>query len=262
MRGAAHLSGLDDAMVVDVGGTTSDIGQLRHGFPREANAVVEVGGVRTLFRMPDLLSIGLGGGSHVEEDPVRVGPLSVGYRLTSDALVFGGTRLTATDIAVAAGLIDIGDRSRVAKLPKRLIEAALRDAWRKLEEDIDRMKTEAGDVPLLAVGGGAFLVPDRLPGISEIVRVPHGDCANAVGAAIAQVSGETDQVFRDLSREDAIAAARDIAADRAVQAGAARDSLKTVDVEDMPIAYLPGNALRVRVRVAGAIADPDLPAAA
>lgn len=262
MRGAAHLSGLDDAMVVDVGGTTSDIGQLRHGFPREANAVVEVGGVRTLFRMPDLLSIGLGGGSHVDEDPVRVGPLSVGYRLTSDALVFGGSRLTATDIAVAAGLIDIGDRSRVANLPKRLIEAALRDAWRKLEEDIDRMKTEAGDVPLLAVGGGAFLVPDRLPGISEIVRVPHGDCANAVGAAIAQVSGEADQVFRDLSREDAIAAARDIAADRAVQAGAARDSLKTVDVEDMPIAYLPGNALRVRVRVAGAIADPDLPAAA
>jgi N-methylhydantoinase A/oxoprolinase/acetone carboxylase beta subunit len=249
-------------MVVDVGGTTSDIGQLRHGFPREANAVVEVGGVRTLFRMPDLLSIGLGGGSHVTDEPVRVGPVSVGYRLTSEALVFGGAQLTATDIAVAAGLIDIGDRSRVAKLPKRLIDAALREAWRKLEDDIDRMKTEAGDVPLLAVGGGAFLVPSSLPGISEIVRVPHGDCANAVGAAIAQVSGEADQVFRDLTREDAIAAARAIAEDRAVQAGAARDSLKTVDVEDMPIAYLPGNALRVRVRVAGAIAKPEVPAAA
>jgi N-methylhydantoinase A/oxoprolinase/acetone carboxylase beta subunit len=262
MRGAAYLSGLDDAMVVDVGGTTSDIGQLRHGFPREANAVVEVGGVRTLFRMPDLLSIGLGGGSHVDEGPVRVGPLSVGYRLTSDALVFGGERLTATDIAVAAGLVDIGDKSRVAHLSKDLIEAALADAHRKLEEDIDRMKTEAGDVPLLAVGGGAFLVPDRLPGISEIVRVPHGDCANAVGAAIAQVSGEADQVFRDLSRDEAIAAARGIAEDRAVQAGAERESLKTVDVEDMPIAYLPGNALRVRVRVAGTIADPEVDAAA
>jgi N-methylhydantoinase A/oxoprolinase/acetone carboxylase beta subunit len=256
MRGAAYLSGLDDAMVVDVGGTTSDIGQLRHGFPREANAVVEVGGVRTLFRMPDLLSIGLGGGSHVDEHAARVGPVSVGYRLTSDALVFGGAQLTATDIAVAAGLIDIGDRSRVTHLPKRLIAAALADAHRKLEEDIDRMKTEAGDVPLLAVGGGAFLVPERLPGISEIVRVPHGDCANAVGAAIAQVSGEADQVFRDLSRDQAIAAARGIAEDRAVQAGAERGTLKTVDVEDMPIAYLPGNALRVRVRVAGAIADP------
>ena len=72
LRGAAHLSGLDDAMVVDVGGTTTDIGQLRHGFPREANAVVEVGGVRTLFRMPDLLSNTLDGGSHVDEGPVRV----------------------------------------------------------------------------------------------------------------------------------------------------------------------------------------------
>lgn len=262
MRGAAYLSGLDDAMVVDVGGTTSDIGQLRHGFPREANAVVEVGGVRTLFRMPDLLSIGLGGGSHVDDDPARVGPLSVGYRLTSEALVFGGNRLTATDIAVAAGLIDIGDRARVAHLSKSLVAAALADAHRKLEEDIDRMKTEAGDVPLLAVGGGAFLVPDRLPGISEIVRVPHGDCANAVGAAIAQVSGEADQVFRDLTRDEAIAAARGIAEDRAVQAGADRGSLKTVDVEDMPIAYLPGNALRVRVRVAGAIADPQVDKAA
>ena len=136
------------------------------------------------------------------------------------------------------------------------------DAQRKLEEDIDRMKAEAGDVPLLAVGGGAFLVPDRLPGISRIVRVPHGNCANAVGAAIAQVSGEADQVFRDLTRDDAIAAARGIAEDRAVQAGAARAGLKTVDVEDMPIAYLPGNALRVRVRVAGALAKPEVPAAA
>ncbi|CCD84048.1 putative hydantoinase A [Bradyrhizobium sp. ORS 285] len=262
MRGAAYLSGLDDAMVVDVGGTTSDIGQLRHGFPREANAVVEVGGVRTLFRMPDLLSIGLGGGSHVAREPVRVGPVSVGYRLTSEALVFGGDQLTATDIAVAAGLIDIGERARVAHLPKALIDAALADAHKQLEGDIDRMKTEAGDVPLLAVGGGAFLVPERLAGISNIVRVPHGDCANAVGAAIAQVSGEADQVFRDLTRDEAIAAARGIAEDRAVQAGAERGTLKTVDVEDMPIAYLPGNALRVRVRVAGAIAEPDIGAAA
>lgn len=259
MRGAAWLSGLDDAMVVDVGGTTSDIGQLRHGFPREANAVVEVGGVRTLFRMPDLLSIGLGGGSHVAPGAkgIAVGPLSVGYRLTQDALVFGGDRLTATDIAVAAGLLDLGERSRVAHLGKAEIEGALATARALLEENIDRMKTDAADVPLLAVGGGAFLVPDALAGVSEVRRLRHGDCANAVGAAIAQVSGEADQVFRDLSRDEAIAAAVGIAQDRAVAGGAERDSLKTVDVEDMPIAYLPGNALRVRARVAGAIAEPQ-----
>jgi hypothetical protein len=113
------------------------------------------------------------------------------------------------------------------------------------------MKAEAGDLPLIAVGGGAFLVPGRIAGISEVIRVPHGDCANAVGAAIAQISGETDQVYRDLSREGAIAMAELQARERAVAAGADRASLQTVDAEDMPLAYLPGNALRVRVRVVG-----------
>ena len=84
-----------------------------------------------------------------------------------------------------------------------------------------------------------------------MTRVPHGDCANAVGAAIAQVSGETDQIYREMTRADAIAAAEAQAVERAVAAEADRASLATVDVEDMPLAYLPGNALRVRVRVAG-----------
>jgi N-methylhydantoinase A/oxoprolinase/acetone carboxylase beta subunit len=118
------------------------------------------------------------------------------------------------------------------------------------------MKTEAGEVKLIAVGGGAFLVPDRLAGVSEVIRVPYGDCANAVGAAIAQVSGETDQVYREMTREAAIAAAEAQAVERAVAAGAERASLATVDVEDMPLAYLPGNALRVRVRVAGEMRRP------
>ena len=113
MRGAAFLSKRDEALVVDVGGTTTDIGSLRHGFPREANNVVEIGGVRTLFRMPDLLSLGLGGGTQVvaaSRRALTIGPASVGYRLTEQALVFGGDVLTVTDVAVAAGLIDLGDR--------------------------------------------------------------------------------------------------------------------------------------------------------
>jgi N-methylhydantoinase A/oxoprolinase/acetone carboxylase beta subunit len=256
MRGAAFLSGLEDAMVVDVGGTSSDVGQLRRGFPREANSVVEIGEVRTLFRMPDLLSIGLGGGSIVMENPLAVGPRSVGYRLTQEALVFGGNTLTATDAAVAAGVVEIGDPAKAAGVPRKLAEAVLDEARAKLEDAIDRMKTEAGDVPLIAVGGGAFLVPDQLAGVSEVIRVEHGDCANAVGAAIAQISGETDQVYREMSRDDAIAAAEAQAIERAVAAGADRATLQTVDVEDMPIAYLPGNALRVRVRVAGEMQRP------
>jgi N-methylhydantoinase A/oxoprolinase/acetone carboxylase beta subunit len=256
MRGAAFLSGLADAMVVDVGGTSTDIGQLVRGFPREANSVVEVGGVRTLFRMPDLLSIGLGGGSRVVREPLALGPQSVGYRLTSEALVFGGAQLTATDAAVAGGLARIGDPAAVADLSPALVERVLGEAQRKIEDAVDRMKTEAALVPLVAVGGGAFLVPDRLAGVSEVIRVRHGDCANAVGAAIAQISGESDRIYRELPRGEAIRLAVAEARARAVAAGADAASLETVDVEDLPLAYLPGNALRVRVRVAGDIATP------
>jgi N-methylhydantoinase A/oxoprolinase/acetone carboxylase beta subunit len=106
MRGAAFLSKRDEALVIDVGGTTTDIGSLRQGFPREANSVVEIGGVRTLFRMPDLLSLGLGGGTMISGTggSLTVGPASVGYRLTEQALVFGGDILTVTDAAEKRGL--------------------------------------------------------------------------------------------------------------------------------------------------------------
>jgi N-methylhydantoinase A/oxoprolinase/acetone carboxylase beta subunit len=257
MRGAAFLTGVKDALVVDVGGTTSDVGALRAGFPREANAVVQVGGVRTLFRMPDLHSFGLGGGSHVRrggDGRIRIGPDSVGFRLPERARIFGGPDLTTSDVAVAAGLLALGDAARVAGLDAEFVAAALAEAARMLEESVDRMKTDAAAVPLLAVGGGAFLVPDRLPGISAVLRPAHAAVANAVGAAIAQVSGEADQVFQGLSRLAAMAEAERIARDRAVESGADRATLALVDIEDLPLAYLPGGALRVRARVVGEIA--------
>jgi N-methylhydantoinase A/oxoprolinase/acetone carboxylase beta subunit len=257
MRGAAFLSGLADAMVVDVGGTTTDIGHLKAGFPREANRTVEVGGVRTLFRMPDLLSLGLGGGTHIDAETRTVGPRSVGYRLTEEARVFGGAQLTATDVAVAAGLASIGDASRVAALDPTVVSWATERFREMVEEGVDRMKADATPLPLLAVGGGAFLVPSAIPGISEVVHVPHAAVANAVGAAIAQVSGEVDQVFSGVTREVAVAEAEAIARERAVEAGADPRTVGVVDVEDLPLAYLPGDALRVRVRVVGDAAAVD-----
>ena len=102
---------------MDVGGTTTDIGALVHGFPRESSIAVDIGGVRTNFRMPDILSIGLGGGTQIRLDrsarTSRVGPDSVGYRLSEEALIFGGSTLTASDIAVKAGHASFGDPSRV-----------------------------------------------------------------------------------------------------------------------------------------------------
>lgn len=253
MRGAAYLSSIENAIVADVGGTTTDFGSLAHGFPREANAVVKVGGIRTLFRMPDVSSIGLGGGSNVDLDALTIGPQSVGYRLTQEALVFGGSQLTMTDVAVAAGLMDLGDRKRVAHIRPARIDAVLARARAMLEDGIDRVKISPDPVTLIAVGGGSVLIPESLAGVGSVVRVPHGSCANAVGAAIAQVSGEVDQVFHDVERTEALAEARRLANERAVAAGADVASLRIIESEDIPIAYLPGNAIRVRVRVIGEI---------
>lgn len=255
MRGAAQLTGLLDAMVADVGGTTTDIGCLVNGFPREANNIVEVGGVRTLFRMPDLLPIGLGGGTIVDAKSGRIGPRSVGYRITSSALVFGGKTLTATDLAVADGRTDIGDRSLVRDLDTAMVKGLLRQTVAMIEESIDRMKTSSEPVDLIAVGGGAFLIPDKLAGVRQVHRLEQAGVANAIGAAMAQVSGEVDQVFSGLSRDDALGKAEDIARLRATEAGASPDSIKTIEVEDLPIAYLPGGSRRVRVRVVGDISQ-------
>jgi len=255
MRGAAFLSGRSDGIVIDVGGTTSDIGMLVNGFPREANGVVEIGGVRTLFRMPDVLCLGLGGGTRIRTGPFGMGPDSVGYRLTEDARVFGGEVLTATDLAVAGGRARIGDADRVADIPGSLLadfDGAVRSL---LEDSIESMKTRAGDLPVIAVGGGAFLIPKDLAGVSEVVFVEHHDVANAVGAAMAQICGEVDRVYTDMTREAALGLATEEARDRAVAAGASVDTLKTVDIEDLPLAYMPGGARRMRVRVAGELAD-------
>ncbi len=258
MTGAAFLSGRSgarDAVVVDVGGTTTDLGFLRSGFPREAPREVEIGGVRTLFRMPDLLSLALGGGSLVSGDGARVGPASVGFRLPEEGLVFGGSVRTATDCGVAAGRAEIGDPRRVRDLPEALIRRFGKTVRERITEAVDRMKPDARPCPLLVVGGGAFLVPRHVEGVSEVVTVPHAGVANAVGAAIARVGGEVDRVFHGTDRAEAFRRAEAEARQRALAAGADPDRLETVEREDLPLAYLPGGARRVRVRVVGDSAE-------
>ncbi len=256
MRGAAHLSRLDDAVIIDVGGTSSDIGMIRGGFPRQSSLAVEVGGVRTNFRMPDLIALGLGGGSRVRtvDGRVTVGPDSVGYRIVEQGLVFGGNILTFTDVAVAQGQASIGGRT--PPVDAELSQVAYAEAIRMVEEGIDRIKTSSEAVPLIAVGGGSALLPEHLAGVSDVIRPDHYDVANAIGAAIAQVSGRVDRIYAmtGRAREDVMQEAVSTAKAEAVRAGADVATLDVVEIEEIPLAYLPSNASRVRVTVAGQLA--------
>jgi N-methylhydantoinase A/oxoprolinase/acetone carboxylase beta subunit len=265
MRGAAYLSGLENAVVADIGGTTTDLGMLVNGFPRESSVTVDIGGVRTNFRMPDILAIGLGGGSLVSRngDGATVGPESVGYRLLNEALVFGGKALTATDIAVAAGYARIGDAAQVRELDSALVEGARACIHRMLTEGVDRMKTSGDPVPLVLVGGGAVLVNEDIRGTSEVIVPRHAGVANAIGASIAQISGEIDRVFayEATGREQALETAKREARERAIEAGADIETLEVLELEELPLAYMPGGAVRIRVKVAGELAArADTPA--
>jgi N-methylhydantoinase A/oxoprolinase/acetone carboxylase beta subunit len=257
IRGGAYLTKRSDAVVVDVGGTSTDIGVLVNGFPRESSLGVDIGGVRTNFRMPDLVTMALGGGTIVRslDGQVRVGPESVGHRLAGEALVFGGRTATLTDAAVVSGRAALGDRQATGPAGDLLL-AGLKLADARLAEGVDRAKTSREDRPLIAVGGGSILVPDDLPGVSEIHRPEHFDVANAIGAAIALVSGEVDRIFhlgpggRQAVTEEASAEA----IERAVGAGADPSSVEIVEMEEIPLAYLTEPAVRIRLKAAGPLA--------
>ncbi|MGD9529191.1 MAG: hydantoinase/oxoprolinase family protein, partial [Pseudonocardia sp.] len=258
MRGASYLTGVTDALVVDVGGTSTDIGILSSGFPRESSTAVEIGGVRTNFRMPDLVSLALGGGTIVgsANGQVTLGPGSVGYRLTTEALVFGGSVPTLTDAIVATGrgngIGRIGDASRAAA-HEELLRRAIAEVDARIEEGVDRVKTSGRELPLIAVGGGSGLIPEVLAGVAGVHRPDNHDVANAIGAAIASVSGELDRVFaygKD-GRDESIAEAVRLARDEAIRAGADPAYVEVVEIEEVPLAYLTEPVARVRVKAAG-----------
>lgn len=257
LRGASKLTGLNDAIVVDIGGTTSDIGILQDGFPRESNIVIEVGGVRTNFRMPDLLALGLGGGSLVAADGQAVGPRSTGHELVTKGLVFGGNTLTATDIVVAAGQSGIGDSALVEDLDPETVAAATAEISRILNAGIEKMKPGSDPLPVVLVGGGAVLVTEKLGAASEMLIPEHSGVANAIGAAIAQIGGEAERMISHdrTARKEAIRQVTAEATATALAAGAEESTIRVADVEETSISYMPGNTVRVRVKVVGDIAD-------
>lgn len=250
MRGAAFLAHVENALVVDVGGTTTDVAELQNGFPRQAGVSVTVADVQTNFPMPDVISVGLGGGSVINVETTSVGPTSVGHRLLQDGLVFGGGTLTASDLAVAAGRAQMGhqlppDVPNQAKLVAQM-DAIVTDA-------IARCRTSGADMPILAVGGGAVLLPDEIDGL-RVIRPAHYDLANAVGAAIAQVSGEVSKIVTtgpECTRQEAIEACTEEARAQAIARGANPASIEVVAISDVPLAYLPGENLAICVTVVG-----------
>jgi len=197
-----------------------------------------------------------------------LGPESVGYNLVRLGKSFGGPLLTVHDTAVALGKLqrklDVFKTSfathpeEIAEVPKPLINAAWAKIKATIEEAIDKMKTTADPVPAIFIGGGAMVVPkENIAGVSEVLSPDHFEVGGAVGTTIAEIGAYAEGVV-DLDiddRDEAIAQVTEHAKDNAASAGAIRDTVEVIDVEEIPFTYMPGKREKIRIRVKGGCLD-------
>ncbi|SOD12742.1 hydantoinase/oxoprolinase N-terminal domain-containing protein [Pedobacter xixiisoli] len=265
IRGAGLMSKVKNGIVIDVGGTTSDAGALINFFPRESTQATEIGGVLTNFRMPDVVSVGIGGGTIVrfDHDVCTLGPDSVGFRLKEKSIAFGGDTLTLSDFFIADNQLQLNDvlqkRELVAKISSTLLisyEQALElvktEIQQKIEKLVDALKNNADEVSVVGCGGGAFLLPKKIAGVSEVLFPRDMEVANAFGVCIAKISSEEEIVINTMcaDEKEEMQKLLDKAKSNLLSKGAKQETIAVLIKEAVPLAYLPG-AMLLRIKLFG-----------
>jgi N-methylhydantoinase A len=219
VMGALALDGCPGTtLVLDIGGTTTDMAVVLDGVPVRAPYGIRLGPFRTLIRSLLTRSIGVGGDSEVrvnEQGRIRIGPQRRGCPAG-----LGGASPTPTDAMIVLGLLEIGDRRKsmdaMEKLgaplgwdavaaSERLLNAmaeavavsaraflhyinsrpvyTIREVLREERVDLTSAVIIGGPAPQLSSYiSKALELPCRVP--------PHFEVANAVGAALARVTAE------------------------------------------------------------------------
>jgi len=251
--GGMRLAKVQDAIIIDVGGTSTDVGIVRNGIPRRCLNNSKIGGVTLNFPMPDVYSVGMGGGSHVEigASKLIVGPKSCGNRTFVDSLAFGGKQLTLTDIAVALGHLDIpGAKPQNVTLSHKGCRAVLNESIKMLYSLIGKIGPEEAQMPIVMIGGGSSLFPKQLLD-SRFVIPPYAHVANAYGAALAQICGIVDTVVSLDRREEVLSRLQQQAIQCAIQKGADYQTVKIENIEIIPYHYVPNRIARVIIHAMG-----------
>lgn len=251
--GAVRLAGLDNAIVVDIGGTSTDVGFVRQGFPIRSLNKSNIGGVSLNFSMPDVLSIALGGGSLIgfDTDQPSIGPTSVAKELSSKALCFGGQELTLTDVALRMGNLEIKESNPdLVWLDLDSAHTIFKKIKAQLDALIANIQGEHKNTPVVFVGGGSALLPASY--FQDGYQIPSCfNVANAYGAALSEISATIDTVVSLQNREAILNQLYEKAKQKAIDQGAKAETLRLIDQQIIPYSYVPNQMARVMIRYSG-----------
>jgi N-methylhydantoinase A/oxoprolinase/acetone carboxylase beta subunit len=253
-KGGSLLANCHSCVVVDIGGTSTDIVCVKESFVKRSSGVLTISDVRLRFPSPDILSLALGGGSVVDGESFLVGPKSVARNLLKEALSFGGSTLTLTDLALLSGYhrIEGADLSKISIDPKIAVSIMERQA-ESIADAVRVVRGEETTLPCVLVGGGAHLFYELLS--TKICHLLPLDAftgvANAFGAATAEISGHFDGVISVQERELSLDVAIQQAKDQAVKKGACPESIRMGSMAIEPLAYSKEKLAKVTVSVLG-----------
>ena len=217
MGSIAFAPDKEDSLVLDIGGTTTDMAILINQVPLLDPLGISLGPYKTLIRSLETHSIGIGGDSAVA---VKNGQLTIGPERLGNPVAFGGPVPTPSDALVVLGMMKNGDQNKAA----RGIEDIARQLNRPLEDTamaifdlacktilkeagamIDRINSKPvytihdlmeGHIvkpeKMLVLGGPALHFAKHLEKISDykVGVVPRWKVANAIGAALARTTCE------------------------------------------------------------------------
>lgn len=225
IMGIIALCSIDrDSVILDIGGTTTDIAVFASGAPLIEREGIKLGGSPTLVRSLQNRSIGIGGDSMIR---VNNGSVIVGPERKGPCMADGGTHPALIDAMNFLGRADFGDTAKSADgikqlaasekiKPEALAEQAVEYAVTAIRRAVDAMLDEINSKPVYTIhemiegkkiipekiyiiGGPARSVAKAMTGALEITVPEYFEVANAIGAALARTTFETE-LFTDTGK--------------------------------------------------------------
>jgi N-methylhydantoinase A len=206
-----------ETLVLDIGGTTTDMTVLINGVPLLAPFGIDLGAYKTLIRSLDTCSIGIGGDSLVR---LSGKDLVVGPERLGSAMAYGGPVPTPTDALFVMGKMENGDRQKSVKgiapiaaglnltieeAAEKIFTLTCRNILREAENMVMRLNQKPvytiyelqegyhlNPKEILILGGPAPFFAEAMRKLSDfgVQVVPKWSVANAIGAALARTTCE------------------------------------------------------------------------